>query len=162
MHLNEVAGIVLTEDGIAHPFGVSDEICGAENNKSHEEYFSNEIATQSWFKKLNIAFEPQNLYYQIPEMTSYNLTFILNASSVSHNKHDVYTYAIFAPQQLSQQTKDYFSKHYLEFKNLIDRDKAFFQADTFQDGKYQNSMPIGNLDKFYEFMNIEKNLKTLK
>ena len=95
-------------------------------------------------------------------MTSANLTFILNASSVYHNKHDVYTYAIFAPQQMSLKTKEYFSKHYLEFKNLIDRDKAFFQADIFQDGNYQNSMPIGNLDEFYEFMNIEKNLKILK
>lgn len=161
MNLNEVAGIVITEDGIAHPFGVSDEICGSENNKSHEEYFSKEIASQSWFKKLNIDFDPKNLYYQIAEMTSFNLTFILNASSVSHNKNDVYTYVVFAPQQMSQKTKEYFSKHYLEFKNLIDRDKAFFQADTFDDGNYQ-SMPISNLDEFYESMNIEKNLKILK
>ena len=152
MNLDEVAGIVVTSDGVAHPFGKSDEAYGGQNEISHEEYFFKEIASQDWFKDLGIEYDPKNLYYQISDMTKYGLSFIVNGSSVSHNERDVYAYCIFVPE--------YFAKHYEELKNLIEKDKAFFQADSFHDGEYINGMPNDNLDEFYTMMNI--NTKSYK
>lgn len=158
MDLDKVAGIVITSDGIAHPFGKSDEAIGGQNEISHEEYFFHEIASQDWFKNLGINYDPKNLYYQISDMTKQGLSFIINGSSVSHNERDVYAYCIFVPDDLSDEVKEYFSKHYEELKNLIERDKAFLQADSFHNGEYVNGMPKDNLDEFYTMMNIDKKM----
>lgn len=160
MNLNEIAGIVLTSDGIAHSFGKSDESIGGQNDISHEEYFLKEISSQDWFKNLGINYDPSNLYYQISDMTKYGLSFIINGSSVSHNNQDVYSYCIFVPNNISTETREYFSKYYYELKDLIDRDNAFFQADIFQEGEYVNEVPIDDLDEFYDMLNISK--KALK
>lgn len=155
MNLSEVAGIVVTSDGIAHPFGRSDEAYGGQNEISHEEYFFKEIASQDWFENLDIKYDPENLYYQIPNMTKYGLSFIINGSSVSHNERDVYAYCVFVPNDMSDATKAYFSKHYEEFKNLIEKNDAFFQADSFDNGEYTNESPLDELDEFYAMMNID-------
>ena len=154
MNLNEVAGIVITSDGVAHPFGRSDEAIGGQNEISHEEYFSKEIASKDWFKALGIEYDSQNLYYQIPDMTKYGLSFVINGSSVSNNERDVYAYCIFVPDEMSLETKEYFSKNYEELKNLLEKDQAFFQADSFHNGEYINKSPFDSLDEFYTAMNI--------
>ena len=43
MSIEEVAGIVITPDGLEHPFGISDLVIPANKNVSHEQYFSSEI-----------------------------------------------------------------------------------------------------------------------
>lgn len=159
MNLEEVAGIVISEDGVAHPFGESDEKVGADNVLSHEEYFYREIASQRWFKDLQIDYEPKNLYYAISDMTKKGLSFIINGSSVKHTSEDIYTFAIFVPSNMTDAVKNYFSSNYRYLKDLIERTNAFFQADSISDGEYKDASPISSIDEFYEAMDITKQFK---
>ena len=156
MSIEEVAGIVITPDGLEHPFGISDLVIPANKNVSHEQYFSSEIVKQEWFQELGYDFKNDNLYSQIPDMTTYNLSFVLNGSSISNNKNDTYLYLIFVPDNLTPETKNYFSKNYDHLKEVISEHNAFFQADIFHDGQYMNSQPVSTIDEFYEKLEIAK------
>ncbi len=155
MNLEDVAGIIITPDGIPHFFGESDLKIGEVNPISHEEYFEKEVATSKWFKDLNIPYNKNNLYLSILDMTRFGLSFIINASNVSHNENDTFSYVIFTPSNLTDQVKEYFSNNYQELKNIIEKNNAFFQADIIRDGDYSNQAPFDNIDEFFQNIGIK-------
>ncbi len=163
MSIEEVLGMVITPDGLEHPFGIKklSHVKDLESENYHDPSFVNEIVSTDWFQAIGYPYDKnESLAKQIFDMTSYGLTFILNGSNKITSGEEVYLYTIQAPENLSEKTKEYLQSHYTEWKNIMDRENTYFQGEAYRNGEYIDDKSVYSLDEFYQCLNIPTKGKT--
>lgn len=163
LEIEKVKGIILSEDGIPHPFGTTKmrPVNELEDDNYHDIAFINDIVHSDWFKSTGYQYdESSNITAQAIDMCSNGFTIILNGCSVNSLMNETYCYIMYTPSKISDNTKEYLGGIYSEFKNLIEKNDAIFAAEPFENNDYVFNSECNSITEFYDKLDIPKNSKS--
>lgn len=162
--IDKVKGVVIEPNGIAHSFGKCRMVLNTTADEAHDPSFKREILPKEWFKKYGYDYkQDETLFSQIPEMTKYGFSFVINHSSVNPRGTNYYCYSIQIAKESIPNIKNYFQNIYPIIKEVQDvPEPCYVEGMIYENGCEALEDIIYDVDEFYEELGFSKQEEYIK
>lgn len=154
--IDKVKGVVIEPNGIAHSFGKCRMTLDITDDETHDPSFKREILSKDWFKKYNYNYnEQETLFSQIPDMTKYGFSFIINHSMVNPSGSNYYCYSMQVAKGSIPNVTTYFKNIYPIIKEVQDvPEPCYVEGMIYDNGEEALDDVIYDIDEFYSELGI--------
>ena len=148
--IDKVKGVVIEPNGIAHSFGKCRMTLDITDDETHDPSFKREILSKDWFKKYNYNYnEQETLFSQIPDMTKYGFSFIINHSMVNPSGSNYYCYSMQVAKDSIPNVTTYFKNIYPIIKEVQDvPEPCYVEGMIYDHGEQALDEVIYDRDQF--------------
>lgn len=156
--IDKVKGVVIEPNGIAHSFGKCRMVLNTTADEAHDPSFKREILPKEWFKNYGYDYkQDETLFSQIPEMTKYGFSFVINHSSVNTRGTNYYCYSIQIAKESIPNIKNYFKNIYPIIKDVQDvPEPCYVEGMIYENGCEALEDIMYDVDEFYEELGFSK------
>ena len=160
--IDKVKGVVIEPNGIAHSFGKCRMVLNTTADEAHGPSFKREILSKDWFKNYGYDYkQDETLFSQIPEMTKYGFSFVINHSSVNPRGTNYYCYSIQIAKESIPNIKNYFKNIYPIIKDVQDvPEPCYVEGMIYENGCEALEDIMYDVDEFYDQLVKIKNRRS--
>ena len=154
--IDKVKGVVIEPNGIAHSFGECRMILDTTADEAHDPSFKREVVPKDWFKNYGYNYkEDEPLFSQIPDMTKYGFSFIINHSMVNPSGSNYDCYSIQVNKDSIPNVRTYFNNIYPIIKEVQNNSEpCYVEGMIYEDGEEALDDTIYDVDEFYNILGI--------
>lgn len=152
LDIESVNGILIAPNGTFKSFGIhSDEsVRKLTAINFHDSSFKMQIANDVWFKKLqkdlNFKYTNDTIHRQAMDWASKGVMTMIHAGVKGME-----AYCVLSPAQISKEQKELLEKNYVNLKNQIIKNNAYFETYVFSsDEECVCTGPLYGEDSFYD------------